>query len=171
MEKAILLDKTHLDYFGLLWVLKAIDKNNTFKTINRLNITEGLAIGTNGHRLHQYTLSAPSDFEMGVYKFFISDPQIILIKTLDKYVNWKEALPTGKPTKSIKVPATEREWELNTCYAKLVRFLPGEEGIHLAYFKDALSFGEEYEVFWYEPFKQIVFSAKDHQAIIMPMRY
>lgn len=172
MEKAILLNSKHLDYSGIKWVLKAIDKKKDLYNLDYLNITEGLAVGTDGYRLHQYTLSLPDEFEIGLYRFFIVNNKIILIldQKTTEYPDWKKLFLEAEPIKKLKLPVSLRQENLNTSYVRLIRWLPEEEGMNLSYLKDILSFGNEYDVYWYKLFEKIIFVNGNHKAIVMPIR-
>lgn len=174
MKQAILIKKGDEDFEGIKWVIKAVSKEDSRYALNRLEIKDHIATATDGHRLHEYTLTKPEDFPNGLYFPFKIGNIIILIAD-DSGIEYPkvppELFPTAPPIGRIEnVSGNKKTLGVDRAFAQIVRISPDCQSIQVDYLKDMLSTAETFDVRIFGEGQVCQFNNLSKRGLIMPMR-
>lgn len=163
------------DYENLLFCEKAISRDKSRLNLNTIKIDTGLAVTTDGHRLHLAELYL--DYPDGIYRIICKDKNCFTLEE-DKDFLWpdyEKAFPVHKNFKEIPMYKNSRgdkkqKSSLSNNYTRLVREMPKEITLNLRFLEDFL--GEDfYMAFVYEEKnKPVCFQNSNKLVLVSPTK-
>jgi hypothetical protein len=145
------------DYEQLLFCEKAMmGKEDTRNNLKNIKIDCGIAVTTDGHRLHMAELFM--DYPDGIYKVVSRDKNAFILEE-DKEVTWPDYMkvfPEHKDFKEVDMYFSgyrgEKEkaaYYLSNNYTRLVREMPEDITLNISFLEDFLG-NEPYTAFIYD---------------------
>lgn len=142
MKNRWVIDRGQPDFFGLRWAIRAVytEAKPIRYALDRLLIEDGLAIATDGHRMHIYPLQDAAGVAEGLY--FIdrnTADQIILNKcdgTPPWPPDWRRAWPAHRDYQIIESNESFSDYH-DDLFRLIIRALGEDTGLSIKYFLDA----------------------------------
>lgn len=171
IQKAIWIQKGHMDFDGLKWVLKAVKplSDDGENALSNVEFKDHLATACDGSRLHEYTLNAPEDFPNGIYRPFAVKKDLIFIFNEEKitYPSTDSIFPKAKSIKTLRVNMGKGalfDW----AYALVIRAIAETQTVQVGLLEEMLGGGINWEV---SIFKEMcLFTTSGKRGIIMAMK-
>jgi hypothetical protein len=168
MNDIITLVKSTLDYEGVKWVLKAIDKEGSRYHLNHIFSLGNHVFATDGHRLHAYR-TRQVKIPKGAYLPMVDKTQILLMPKDD--VTGPDAIqvfPRHKPHKIFRIESAK---DVSIPYTEMVRKMDEGETLNLKYFEDMINGVDYSPIFRHFGQGCPVWMKNGHRSgLIMPMR-
>lgn len=171
MQKAVWIQKGHMDFDGLKWAAQAAKplSEDGENALSNIEIKDHVATACDGRRLHEYTLNAPEDFPNGIYRPFIIKKDLIFILNEDEitYPSTDSIFPKTKPIKALRINIGKGalfDW----AYAQVLRAIAETQTLQIHLLEEMLIGGINWEV---NIFKEMcVFTTSGKRGVIMVTR-
>jgi len=170
MNKAILVRKGHKDYDGILWVMKAVSKEEG--KIDKIEVKAHVMTATDGKRLHEYPLNMPEDFPDGLYYPFRVGKAIILIwdESGETYPDTCQVFPKEEVINKLEGIIGGKAPAFDEAYTKIIKAAPWAQTLQILFVKDMLSSVIPMDISIFGEGKQFLFTGEGRRGLIMPLR-